>query len=244
MACQLMAAAVKRSRYGFSVAGMATDSARALAEILEQQPQVAAVSLHLQDGPMKGLDVLRELRAARQKTQTILVVDAPLRDVVLAAFRNGAHGIFHREKTVETFCKCLHSVAQGQVWASSAEMHYLLEALSSGPPAPAFNSRVEALLTKTELAIVRLVTEGLKNREVAQRLGITEHTVRNHLFRIFDKLGLSSRVELVIYCLSAQLQSPVVAPPAALTSPAPKKPARVGAAPPPPARGLESFGAR
>ena len=231
IACQLVATALKRSRYKFTVLGMATDSSRALSEIIERQPQVASISLHLQDGPMKGLDVLRELRASRQKTHSILVVDAPLREVVLAAFRNSAHGVFHREQSVQSFCKCIHSVAQGQVWANSQEMHYLLEALSFGPSTPAFNSRVEAMLTRTELAIARLVAQGLKNREVAQRLDVTEHTVRNHLFRIFDKLGMSSRVELVIYCLSAEQQSPQATPPETPASSAPRKPARLGPAP-------------
>jgi DNA-binding NarL/FixJ family response regulator len=94
--------------------------------------------------------------------------------------------------------KCIQCVASGQVWASSSELHYVLEALSeSGVPAGLnFDG---GLLSARETDVVRCVTEGLTNREIAQRLSLTEHTVKNYLFRIFDKLGVSSRVEVVLY---------------------------------------------
>ena len=87
---------------------------------------------------------------------------------------------------------------QGEIWASKTELCYLLEALSDSAPAPITDSKGLNLLTKREEDVVRLVAEGLTNREISERLSLSEHTVRNYLFRIFDKLGISSRVELVL----------------------------------------------
>jgi DNA-binding CsgD family transcriptional regulator len=90
-------------------------------------------------------------------------------------------------------------VHQGQVWANSAELRFLLEALCESEPAGTIEPGTEAILSKREQDVVRCVAEGLSNREIASRLGLTEHTVKNYLFRIFDKLGVSSRVEVVLY---------------------------------------------
>jgi DNA-binding NarL/FixJ family response regulator len=91
-------------------------------------------------------------------------------------------------------------VNAGQVWASSTELQYLLEALTQ-PAVTAFNGKGNSVLSAREIDVVRCVSEGLTNREIAQRLKLTEHTVKNYLFRIFDKLGVSSRVEVVLYAL-------------------------------------------
>jgi DNA-binding CsgD family transcriptional regulator len=85
------------------------------------------------------------------------------------------------------------------VWASSVELRYLLEAFREAEPTQLLDSRGEAILSKREQDVVRCVAEGLSNREIASRLKLTEHTVKNYLFRIFDKLGVSSRVEVVLY---------------------------------------------
>jgi DNA-binding CsgD family transcriptional regulator len=85
------------------------------------------------------------------------------------------------------------------VWASSAQMRYLLEAFREAEPIQVLDSRGEEILSKREQDVVRCVAEGLSNREIASRLKLTEHTVKNYLFRIFDKLGVSSRVEVVLY---------------------------------------------
>jgi DNA-binding NarL/FixJ family response regulator len=93
-------------------------------------------------------------------------------------------------------------VHKGQVWASSEELHYLLEAVTEPMPMRFATVAGKPLLSARELDVVRCVAEGLSNREIAQRLTLREHTVKNYLFRIFDKLGVSSRVEVVLYALS------------------------------------------
>jgi DNA-binding NarL/FixJ family response regulator len=93
-------------------------------------------------------------------------------------------------------------VHDGQVWVSSAHLHQVLEAFVSRGPGRILSSSGVQLLTKREEDIVRLVEDGLTNRQIAQELNLSEHTVRNNLFRIFDKLGVSTRVELALYSVN------------------------------------------
>lgn len=85
---------------------------------------------------------------------------------------------------------------------SGRELQFILEALAQSGPLRLVNARGKALLTKREEQVVRLVAEGLRNSEISRELGVSEHTVKNYLFRIFDKLGVSSRTELILYAVS------------------------------------------
>ncbi len=101
-----------------------------------------------------------------------------------------------------SLARCIQCVSEGQIWANSKELRYILEALGEALPLRVVDTRGAALLSRREVEVVRCVAEGLSNREIAQRLGLTEHTVKNYLFRIFDKLGVSKRVEVVLYAYS------------------------------------------
>jgi DNA-binding NarL/FixJ family response regulator len=130
-----------------------------------------------------------------------MLLDTRERQLVIDAFRCGAHGVVFRDEPLETLGKCIHAVNQGQIWASSEHLGYILEALSQQVPMRLQDAHGIDLLSKREEAVVRQVAEGLTNREISIRLKLSEHTVRNYLFKIFDKLGVSTRVELVLYCL-------------------------------------------
>ena len=99
-------------------------------------------------------------------------------------------------------CKCLRVVHDGQVWASSREIKFALEALSSAPTIRAINAGGLNLLSRRELEVVHYLAEGLTNREIGERLGLSRHTIKNYLFKIFDKLGASNRTELLLLTLS------------------------------------------
>jgi DNA-binding NarL/FixJ family response regulator len=92
-------------------------------------------------------------------------------------------------------------VHKGQVWASSKELHFVLEALGTALPAKSIAMRGTSLLTKREEGVVHLVAEGMTNRDISQELKLSEHTVRNYLFRIFNKVGTSNRLELALYAI-------------------------------------------
>lgn len=132
----------------------------------------------------------------------MILVDSPKREIVLDAFRSGARGIFSKHESLETLCKCVRVVYEGQVWANSREVRFALEALSSAPTIRAINAGGLNLLSRRELQVVHYLAEGLTNREIGARLGLSRHTIKNYLLKIFDKLGVSNRVELLFLTLS------------------------------------------
>lgn len=156
---------------------------------------------HSHDGPDMAL--VRRLHLAHPAVAKILLIDANDRDVVVNAFRSGARGLFcFPDHPFRLLCKCIQSVYRGEVWANNQQLHFLLEALAEVPSLAVVNSNGKNLLTAREEQVVALVADGLSNRNVALELRLSENTVKKYLFRIFDKLGVSSRVELVLYAMN------------------------------------------
>jgi DNA-binding NarL/FixJ family response regulator len=198
--CELMATALQRHR--LSVVASALDSAEILAAYAGNNPDVCIISSTLKREPLAGLLVTRQLRVANPRARVIMLLDSSDRNTVVEAFRSGALGVFSREEQFETLCKCIRRVYQGQIWASNLQLRYLVESLaSSAPPRPITDARGANLLTKREHDLVQLVAGGRTNREISRELGLSEHTVRNYLFRIFNKLGTSNRLELALYVI-------------------------------------------
>jgi DNA-binding NarL/FixJ family response regulator len=198
MNSQLLAAALERDKR-FRVLDPVSDARGILAMTAKEKPAVVVVSAELEGGPRKGFDVARELHTLRPETRVVMLLDSSESSQVVEAFRTGARGVFCRSESLKSLAKCIYCVSQGQVWANSRELRFLLEALGEALPLKVIDTRGAALLSRREQEVVRCVAEGLSNREIAQRLGLTEHTVKNYLFRIFDKLGVSKRVEVVLY---------------------------------------------
>jgi DNA-binding NarL/FixJ family response regulator len=130
------------------------------------------------------------------------------REAVVDAFRSGARGVIFRDEPLKTLSKCIHAVHRGQVWVNSQHLGYLLDALGQVTTSRLQQSHLKEHLSKREEDVVGLVAEGLSNKEVSEQLRLSEHTVRNYLFRVFEKLGVSTRVELVLYCLQERQASP------------------------------------
>jgi DNA-binding NarL/FixJ family response regulator len=99
-------------------------------------------------------------------------------------------------------CRCVEQVHAGQIWGNCAELSEVIQAFSELAPIHVVNADGMRLLTKREEEVVRLVAQGMQNREIARELKLSEHTIKNYLFHIFEKLGVSSRVELVLYAVS------------------------------------------
>ena len=201
MNSQLLAAALERDKQ-FEVLDPVPDARGIIAAVAKQKPAVVVISAELDDDKRKGFEIARELRALHAETRVVMLLDSSERSQVVEAFRAGARGVFCRSESLMSLARCIHCVAEGQIWANSRELRYLLEALGEALPLRVMDTRGAALLSRREVEVVRCVAEGLSNREVAQRLGLTEHTVKNYLFRIFDKLGVSKRVEVVLYAYS------------------------------------------
>jgi len=201
MSCQLIAAALRRGRYRTKVVGYATDAVGIREGLDKNEADVAVIGARLEDEALAGFDVTRQIRASRTKPHIIMLLDSSKPMMVVEAFRAGAHGIFSRDQSSELLCKCIHAVHQGQVWASSKELRFVIEALAPAVPAKPICLRGSGLLTKREEGVVHLVAEGLTNRDISHQLNLSEHTVRNYLFRIFNKVGTSNRLELALYAI-------------------------------------------
>jgi len=163
---------------------------------------VLLLSANLDEQPMCGCSALREIRAKNPALRAVVLLDSSRREAVLQAFRAGARGILSRHESVETLVKCIRSVHTGQIWANSQQMSFAVEALASFPTVCAVDANGLELLSKRELDVVRSLAEGLTNREIAERLGLSQHTIKNYLFRVFDKLGVSNRLELLFMTLT------------------------------------------
>jgi DNA-binding NarL/FixJ family response regulator len=200
MDSQLLADALSKNPE-IQVCGAYSSSKGALAAIEKERPEVVVLSSKLEDTELKGFEVARTLRMTHSVVRVIMLLDASEPAKVVEAFRSGAKGVFCRNQSLQSLVKCIQSVHVGQVWANSNELTFLLDALNQ---TPAWNmaSQSFATLSKREREVVRAVAEGRTNREIGKHLGLTEHTVKNYLFRIFDKLGVSTRVELVVYALA------------------------------------------
>jgi DNA-binding NarL/FixJ family response regulator len=159
---------------------------------------VALISADLEDSTSAGLEILPELHASYPQVRIIALLDTGQEETIVRAFRGGAKGVFCRtDGELDMLGKCIRSVHEGPIWATQ-QLHYILSDLIVSP-IRARSVTGKNLLTGREMEVAALVAGGLPNREVAQRLGIGEHTVSNYLFRMYNKLGISSRVELVLY---------------------------------------------
>lgn len=207
MTRELFLAALKR-RANFHVVASATTAQEVLEAVRLPNVDVALIAMTLEDGPLSGFGVLRQVRECSPNVKSVILLDGSERSLVIDAFRVGARGVFClSQSTFKSLCRCVESVHAGQIWANSNELSEVMEAFSQLSPMRVVNADGMRLLTKREEDVVRLLAEGLQNRDIANELKLSEHTIKNYLFHIFDKLGVSSRVELVLYAVSDSKRS-------------------------------------
>lgn len=165
--------------------------------------QVALFAFSPADGLKVSMATLRRFHVSHPEVVKVLLAESCDRELAVYAFRSGARGIFCiTDASLRLLCKCIQRVASGQVWADAEHLRYLLDSVVEVPSLRVLNSQGDSLLTPREQQVVALVVEGLANRPIARELNLSEHTVKKYLFRIFEKLGVSTRVELVLYAVN------------------------------------------
>jgi DNA-binding NarL/FixJ family response regulator len=150
----------------------------------------------------------------RQNPGLRIVVVTPGADeeLTLELFRRGAHGIVSREVEPEILVDCLRKVVAGEPWLDSQGVRWVMEAYRNQNNRPT-GSRPKVQLTPKEMLIVSCVTQGMKNKEIALRVGTTEQVVKNYLRKVYDKLGVADRLELALYCLNHHVVDNTKVPP-------------------------------
>lgn len=202
MQAQLLISAMRRHAE-FQITACAMEIGSILRATAEQPSQIALLAVSSHGSISETIMTLRRFHLSHPTIPKVLLADNFDRDLVVSAFRSGARGIFSiTEASLRLLCKCLIQVAAGQVWASTEQLNWIIDLISEVPSLRILNSAGNTLLTPREEQVVALVAEGLSNRQVAIELSLSEHTIKKYLFRIFDKLGISTRVELVLYAVN------------------------------------------
>jgi DNA-binding NarL/FixJ family response regulator len=184
------------------------DAASLVAASITEKIDVFVLSAFVDEGAQRGFEILQELRETNSNARAVMLLVSSKPEAVLEAFRAGARGVFDHRESSDMLCQCIRKLHQGQVWVNNEQMAVVLDALASAPKVRAVDGNGMNLLSKREADVVKCLAEGLTNREIGERLGLSQHTIKNHMFRIFDKLGVSSRIELLFMTLSQGTAAP------------------------------------
>ena len=202
MQAQLLTSALRRHSE-FHITHCQMDTISILQAVSSKAPRIAVLSLNQSGNASETVMTLRSFHLSHPEIAKVLLVETCDRELVVSAFRSGARGIFSiADANLRLLCKCLLRVAAGQIWANTVQLNYVMDLISEVPSLRVLNSRGESLLTPREEQVVALVAEGLGNRQIAGELSLSQHTIKKYLFRIFEKLGVSNRVELVLYAVN------------------------------------------
>jgi DNA-binding NarL/FixJ family response regulator len=193
---QLLAEALGQDRT-LSVTCAVISTGEFLVYANRQRPDVVVYSAAIDSEATQSLAALREFHVLHPETPSVVLLESSRHEIVVEAFRSGARGVFSKNESLAQLRKCIRSVYQGQVWANSEEVRAVLSALVATPTIRAVDANGMDILSAREREVVQCLADGLTNREIGERLNLSQHTVKNYLLRIFDKLGVSSRVELL-----------------------------------------------
>jgi two-component system nitrate/nitrite response regulator NarL len=199
MSCQLLVDALLRSKRYDAVAAATPEEV--IQALDRARFDVVLISTSFSQDAVEGLRFVREVRNLDREVGIVVLLDTLERNLVVEAFRCGARGVFCRSSSFQALCKCILCVHEGQVWASSTELQFVLEALVDPLPIETRGLPNSRPLSGREEEIAHMVAEGFSNRQISERLVLSEHTIKNYLFRVFEKLGVSTRVELTLYAL-------------------------------------------
>jgi len=196
MSSDLLAKAlVQDGGYGASAA----ESSHLLQRLSSSEVDLVVIAADLDLRSEMGFELANAVSCAFPKTSVVMLLNQTTHELVVNAFRSGARGVFSRQQPMSEFLDCVEHVRKGIIWAGKQETNVLLEAFKSIPAPNLVTAVGSPQLTTRELQVVRCAAKGKTNKTIANELGLSEHTIKNYLFRAFDKLGISSRVELLFY---------------------------------------------
>ena len=212
MGSQLLAESLDRDprfeAVGVNFAPSATDILNAIGA---RKPDVVVISADFDGGTKGGLQVARALSSHGSIVNLVLLLEISTRESVTAAFRCGARGVFCRSKPLGELSACIVRVSRGEIWANSVETGYLLEAVRDAPSCDGIDNDRIKMLSKREVQVAERAAQGYSNKQIAEQFRLSEHTVKNYLSRVFEKLGVSTRFDLLFFLMSSQARESNVA---------------------------------
>jgi DNA-binding NarL/FixJ family response regulator len=194
---------------GIQVIAEASDGMDAIDKTVQFDPDVVIMDVKLPK--VDGLTVLRSLQTRAPRSKVILYASSDSKDDFVEAMKLGCSGILLKEASTTLIEKSILKVREGEIWLDSTTTAAVIRQFASPieTQAPATNGtkniRERAQLSQREREIIVLIAQGYKNKEIAEKMFITEQTVKNHLHNVFDKLGVSDRLELALYAIHNSL---------------------------------------
>jgi len=195
----------------FEVVAQAQDGRQVLDVLQQYDPDILLLDLKMPG--LDGLATLQRLQASKNKTRVIVLTASDDKNEFVQAMKLGTSGIVLKQTATELLIKSIRKVHAGEIWLDShttaAVIRQFVAADDAPAPAPqaAPRDRERSPLSQREREIVALVAQGFKNKEMAEKMFISEQTVKNHLHNIFDKLGVSDRLELALYAIHNNLHT-------------------------------------
>jgi DNA-binding NarL/FixJ family response regulator len=187
------------------VVAEADDAAQLLARTKSFRPDVIFVQEEILAG--SSLDLIAEVHRLAPQSKVVATSSALSEDTVVQHVRSGAAGVIFKTVEPQLFLKCARRVSGGETWVSSQHVSQMVKLLKGHPENP---RRPADTLTHREKTIISYLMLGWHNREIGAHLAISEQTVKNHLRTVYDKVGVSDRLELVLYAIHQQLELPAV----------------------------------
>ncbi|RRA48788.1 response regulator transcription factor [Acidipila sp. EB88] len=190
----------------FQVIGEAENGTQAVAATVEQRPDV--LLLDVQMPQTTGFDIVRQVMTAVPQTKILLLTGSIQAEQLAEAFTAGARGIVLKSALAEQIATALIAVMNGFYWADGKRIEHLAGVLAELRTQVQQESTERFHLTRRELEVVGLIVKGLSNREIAKQFKLSEETVKRHLSNTFEKLKLSTRLELAIFAIAHKLVPP------------------------------------
>jgi len=189
---------------GFKVIGEACDGVEAVSLVRQLRPEILLLDLAMPRRP--GLQALRELSTESFSARVILLTAAAEKEQIVEALQLGARGVVLKDSATQILLKAIHAVMNGEYWVGRESVSNLVQYLRSLIDSSSAASRQKRYgLTPRELEIISAVVAGYANKEIAEHFKISEDTVKHHLSNIFDKLGVSTRLELALFAVNQSI---------------------------------------